>query len=69
MFQSRTIYMANHSRDAVVEVFHPTRQLVKFLHRISQLLEILNLFRISPRGEAVNSSPYASPSFQVTKPR
>ena len=30
---------------------------------------ILNLFIISPRDEAVNSCPYASPLFEVAKPR
>ena len=30
---------------------------------------IVNLFRISPRGKAVNYRQCASPSFEVAKPR
>ena len=52
-------------RGVIVGVFHPTRQLARFSH----ISKILNLFRISPRGEAVNYRPYASPSFEVAKPR
>jgi len=33
------------------------------------MLSFLNLFRISPRGEAVNYRQYVSPSFEVDKPR
>jgi len=41
-----------------------------FLRRI-YMLSILNLFRISRRGEAVNYRQwiYSSPSFEVAKPR
>ena len=44
-------------------VFHPARQLAKFSPL--NMISILNLFRISLCGEAVNYRPYTSPSFEV----
>jgi len=48
-------------------VFHPTRQLARFSP--PNMPYIVNLFRISSRGEAVNYRPYASSSFKLAKPR
>ena len=48
-------------------LFHPTRQLAMFTLPNMSYIKIVNLFRISPRGEAVNYSQYASPSFVVPK--
>jgi len=56
----------NPNHGTIVGVFHPTRQLAKF--SLLNMPYVVNLFRISPRGEAVNNIPYASPSFQVVKP-
>ena len=44
-------------------VFHPTRQLAGFSP--PNMPYILNLIRISLRGEAVNYRPFASSSFEV----
>ena len=43
--------------------FHPARQLTRF--SLPNMPYILNLFRISLCGEAINYRPYASPSFDV----
>jgi len=40
-----------------------TRQLARFSP--TAMLYILNLFRISVHGEAINYRPHASPSFEV----
>ena len=47
----------------VGRVFHPTRQLARFFP--PNMSFILNSFRISLRGEALNYRPFASPSFEV----
>ena len=39
--------------------FHPTKQLARFSP--PNMSYIVNLFRIGPRGEAVNYRPYSSP--------
>ena len=49
--------------------FHPTRQLARFSPSNMPSVVNSNLFRISPSGEAVNYKSYASPSFEVAKPR
>jgi len=46
--------------------FYQTKQLVSFSLR--NMPSIVNLFTISPCGEAVNYRPYVSPSFEVAKP-
>ena len=43
--------------------FHPDRELARFSP--PNMPSILNLFRNSLRGEAINNRPFASPSFEV----
>jgi len=61
----REVRGSNLSRGAIIRgIFHPTRQGLL----PPNMPAVVNLFRISPPGEAVNYRPRASPSSDVAKP-